>query len=215
VAIVRDGHELLSNVVSSQIDIHKEYGGVVPEIAARSHIEVILPVLHQAFEQAGLGWDNIDGIAVTYGAGLLGSLLVGTLTARTLALIHNKPLYAINHVEGHVYANFLTDTKLDGYSLPKQQPAFPMLALVVSGKHVDLSLFTDHFTYKRLGWTRDDAIGEAFDKVAKILGLEYPGGPSIAKIAKLGMPNAYYLPKAKLAEPYNFFSTSPKRSSPD
>ncbi len=209
-AVVENGDTLLSNVVATQIDIHKEYGGVVPEIAARSHIEAILPVIHQALQVAyptlriASAWDRIDGIAVTYGAGLLGSLLIGSLTARTIALLKDKPLYAVNHVEGHVYANFLTKTTLKGYSLPKTQPTFPLLALIVSGKHVDLVYFRNHFDYDRLGHTRDDAIGEAFDKVAKILGLEYPGGPSIAKAAQHGMPNAYYLPKAKLAEPYNF-----------
>ncbi len=203
-SVVEDGKRMLSNVVATQIDIHKEYGGVVPEIAARSHIEVILPVIHQSLDQAGCTWDDIDGIAVTYGAGLLGSLLIGTLTARTLALTKQKPLYAINHVEGHVYANFITETSLPDYVLPQSQPTFPLLALIVSGGHTQLVLFEDHFSYRLLGRTQDDAIGEAFDKVAKILGLEYPGGPSVARAAVSGDPSLYKLPKAQMSEKYNF-----------
>ncbi len=223
---------LLSNVVASSMDLHAQYGGVVPEIAARSHIESITPVINQALIEAFVPnaekgarikeqgaksksvyptpysllltsqsdlWDEIDGIAVTYGAGLGGSLLVGVLTARTLALIHKKPLYGINHVEGHTYANFLTSTALPGYILPKTQPAFPMLALIVSGGHTQLVLFRDHFDYVLLGQTRDDAIGEAFDKVAKILGLPYPGGPSVSEAAKEGSPLAFNFPKARLS----------------
>lgn len=203
-AVVEDGQHLLSNVVASSMDLHIQYGGVVPEIAARSHIEVILPVIQQALDEAGCGWDDIDGIAVTYGAGLGGCLLVGVLTARTLAITHDKPLYPINHVEGHVYANFLTSTALPGYTLPVQQPAFPMLAIIVSGGHSQLALFRNHFDYSLLGQTRDDAIGEAFDKVAKILGLPYPGGPSVGKKAQDGDPAAYHLPTAKLDDKYSF-----------
>ncbi len=196
---------MLSNVVSSQIDIHSVYGGVVPEIAARSHIEVINPVVDQALSDASLTWDDIDAVAVTYAPGLIGSLLVGTLAARTLALLKNKPLYPIHHVEAHVYANFITDQAngLD-LTLPSKQPAFPMLALIVSGKHSQLVLFRDHGDYELLGQTQDDAVGEAFDKVAKILGLPYPGGPSIAAAAKDGDPKAYALPKAKLQGAYDF-----------
>jgi N6-L-threonylcarbamoyladenine synthase len=186
------------------MDLHVQYGGVVPEIAARSHIEAILPVINEALEQAGCSWDDIDGIAVTNGAGLGGSLLIGVLTARTLAITHHKPLYAINHVMGHVYANFLTATTLPGYQMRSVQPEFPMLAIIVSGGHSQLALFRDHFDYSLLGQTQDDAIGEAFDKVAKILGLPYPGGPSVAQAAALGNPAAYKLPKAKMAEPYDF-----------
>ena len=204
-AIVEDGHLLLSNVVRTQIDIHKVYGGVVPEIAARSHIEVINPVIKQALTDANLTWDDIDGIAVTYAPGLSGSLLVGTLAARTLALQKNIPLYPIHHVEAHVYANFITD-QANGITLtlPSKQPDFPMLALIVSGGHSQLVLFKDHGDYELLGQTQDDAVGEAFDKVAKILGLPYPGGPSIAEAAKLGDPKAYQLPKSKLKGDYDF-----------
>lgn len=187
-AIVDDGRTLLCNVVQSQIDIHSAFGGVVPEVAARSHIEVILPVIEEAFSRAKTNWQEIDGIAVTYAPGLIGSLLIGTLTARTLALVKHKPLIPVHHVEGHVYANFLLD----------EAPAFPVLALIVSGGHSQLVLFNDHKDYTMLGQTQDDAVGEAFDKVAKIIGLPYPGGPSIARAAELGNPRAYDLPKAKL-----------------
>lgn len=202
-AIVEDGNRLLSNVVASSMDLHVKYGGVVPEIAARSHIEVILPVIQQALADAGCGWDNIDGIAVTYGAGLAGSLLIGVMTARTLAIAHEKPLYGINHVEAHVYANFLTETSLPGFKLPARQPHFPMLAIIVSGGHSQLVLFRGHFDYTVLGQTQDDAIGEAFDKVARMLGLPYPGGPSVAKAAEKGGPTKFKLPKAKMGK-YDF-----------
>lgn len=193
-AVVDNGCTLLSNVVQSQIDIHKAYGGVVPEVAARSHVEVVLPVIEEALHKAGTTWDDIDAIAVTYAPGLLGSLLIGTLTARTLALVKNKPLYPVHHVEGHVYANFLLDTP----------PAFPVLALIVSGGHSQLVLFRDHGDYDLLGQTQDDAVGEAFDKVAKIIGLPYPGGPSIANAAETGDPHVFKLPKAKLQGVYDF-----------
>jgi N6-L-threonylcarbamoyladenine synthase len=202
-AVVENGHVLLSNVVASSMDLHARYGGVVPEIAARSHIEAILPVIRQALDDAGYTWNDIDGIAVTYGAGLGGSLLIGVLTARTLAIAHQKPLYAINHVEAHIYANFLTETSLPGYKLRAQQPKFPLLAVIVSGGHSQLVLFRDHFDYNILGQTHDDAIGEAFDKVAKMLGLPYPGGPSVAKAAKKGNGQAFKLPKARM-EKYDF-----------
>jgi N6-L-threonylcarbamoyladenine synthase len=203
-AVVEDGKKLLSNVVATSMDLHAQYGGVVPEIAARSHIEAIMPVVRQALTDASCTWDDIDAIAVTYGAGLGGSLLVGVMTARTLAILHRKPLYAINHVEGHVYANFLTETSLDSYALPAQQPTFPLLALIVSGGHSQLALFQDHFDYKLLGQTQDDAIGEAFDKVAKVLGLPYPGGPSVGQKAKEGDAHAFRLPKARMAGKYDF-----------
>ena len=193
-AVVMDGRVLCSNVVNSQIDIHAVYGGVVPEVAARSHIEVINPVINQALTDAKLTWDDIDAIAVTYAPGLIGSLLVGTLAARTLAILKNKPLYPIHHVEAHVYANFLNE----------KAPEFPMLALIVSGGHCQLVLFRDHGDYELLGQTCDDAVGEAFDKVAKIIGLPYPGGPSIASAATSGNPLAYKLPKSKLSGIYDF-----------
>ena len=204
-AVVEDGHLLLSNVVRTQIDIHKVYGGVVPEVAARSHIEVINPVIDQALSDANLSWDDIDGIAVTYAPGLSGSLLVGTLAARTIAHQKNIPLYPIHHVEAHVYANFITSQANHlSLTLPKKQPTFPMLALIVSGGHSQLVLFRDHGDYELLGQTQDDAVGEAFDKVAKIIGLPYPGGPSVAEAALEGDPKKYPLPKAKMHGAYDF-----------
>lgn len=204
-AVVEDGRRVLSNVVNSQIDIHAEYGGVIPEIAARSHIEAVQPVIDRALSEANCQWSDIDAIAVTYAPGLIGSLLVGTLAARTLAILHDKPLYAIHHVEAHVYANFIVEqagsTTLE---LPKHQPDFPMLALIVSGGHSQLVLFRGHGDYELLGQTQDDAVGEAFDKVAKILGLPYPGGPSIAEAALSGDPMRYKLPKARLKGVYDF-----------
>lgn len=204
IAVVKDGNQLLSNVVASSLALHAQYGGVIPEIAARSHIEVIIPVIQQALADAGCAWDDIDAIAVTYGAGLLGSLLIGVLTARTLALIKKRPLYAVNHVEGHIYANFLTSTTLPGFQLPAQQPLFPMLGVIVSGGHSQLVLWQDHFSYELLGQTLDDAIGEAFDKVAKIIGLPYPGGINVANKALEGNPRAFSLPKARLEGKYDF-----------
>jgi N6-L-threonylcarbamoyladenine synthase len=201
-AVVEDGKRLLSNVVASSMNLHVKYGGVVPEIAARSHIEVVLPVIQQALADANCNWDDIDAIAVTYGAGLGGSLLIGVLTARTLAIVHEKPLYAVNHVLAHVYANFLTSTSLP-LAMRSLQPSFPMLAIIVSGGHSQLALFEGHFKYRLLGQTQDDAIGEAFDKVAKILGLPYPGGPSVAKAAENGNAYKYHLPKAKVGK-YDF-----------
>jgi N6-L-threonylcarbamoyladenine synthase len=193
-AVVENGKKLLSNAVASSLDLHIPFGGVVPEIAARSHIEVILPVIEQALDEAKTDWDQIDTIAVTQGPGLLGSLLVGVLTARTLAIAKKKPQYAINHVEAHVYAAFLED----------KQPQFPLLALIVSGGHTQLVLFRNHFDYKVLGRTNDDAVGEAFDKVAKILGLPYPGGPSVSEAAKKGNPESIKLPMAKTENKYDF-----------
>lgn len=204
-SIVEDGERLLSNVVNSQIDIHAEYGGVIPEIAARSHLEVVNPVIKKALSDANCTWDDIDAIAVTYAPGLIGSLLIGTLAARTLAIIHNKLLFKIHHVEAHVYANFI-NKQSDNLSLtlPKQQPLFPMLSLIVSGGHSQLVLFKNHGDYQLIGQTQDDAVGEAFDKVAKIIGLPYPGGPAIAKAAELGDPHAFHLPIAKLSGEYDF-----------
>lgn len=191
-AVVRDGVEILSNVVVSQIDIFAEYGGVIPEVAARSHLEVVLPVIDKALADAKCSWDDIDAIAVTHAPGLLGSLLVGTLTARTLAILHDKPLYAVHHLKSHVYANWLnTDGRL---------PQFPLLALVVSGGHTQILYMRGHNQFEIIGTTRDDAVGECFDKVAKVLGLPYPGGPSIDKAALSGNPDKYVLPHPKIPE---------------
>lgn len=216
-AIVVDGRQMLTNIVASSMDLHAQYGGVVPEIAARSHIESIMPVIQQALDEAfpapmdannlesrSQQWNQIDAIAVTYGAGLGGSLLIGVLTARTLAIAYNKPLYAVNHVEGHLYANFLIETTLPNYRLPATQPEFPMLGLIVSGGHSQLVIFRSHFDYSLLGQTHDDAIGEAFDKVAKIIGLPYPGGPSVSQKALGGDPQVFEFPKAKMSSKYDF-----------
>jgi len=203
-AVVENGDKLLSNVVASSMDIHAQFGGVVPEIAARSHIEAINPVIEQALKEANCTWADIDAIAVTYGAGLGTCLLIGVLAARTLAILHNKPLYACNHLEGHVYANFLTSTSLPNYKMPSKRPSFPLLALIVSGKHTQLVMSKDHFEYKVLERTHDDAIGEAYDKVARLLGLPYPGGPSIEKAGVHGDATAYAFPKAKMPETYAF-----------
>lgn len=203
-SVVDDGQVLLSNVIASSIDLHKEFGGVVPEIAARSHIESMMPVIKESLEVAKTNWEGIDAIAVTQGPGLGGSLLVGVMTARTLAITKNKPLYAINHVAAHPFATFLTETTLPDYKLPSQTLRFPMLALIVSGGHSQLVLYEHAGQYKVLGRTQDDAVGEAFDKVAKILGLPYPGGPSVGEAATDGDPEAYALPKARLQGKYDF-----------
>jgi N6-L-threonylcarbamoyladenine synthase len=206
-AVVADGRTLLSNVVFSSIDKHVAYGGVVPEIAARSHIEAMTPVVSQALSDAGCSWGDIDGIAVTYGAGLGGSLLIGVITARTLAIAKQLPLYACNHVEGHIYANFITSgdsPAVNDYAMPEKQPEFPMLGIIVSGGHTQLVLWENHFDYQLLGQTRDDAVGEAFDKVAKIIGLPYPGGPSLSKKALEGNPKAYTFPKSRMSHKYDY-----------
>lgn len=188
-AVVRDGKDILANVISSQIDIHAQYGGVVPEVAARSHIEVIIPVIEQALAEAKLTWDDIDVIATTRGPGLIGSLLIGTLTARTIAAIKNIPIIGVNHIIAHAFAAFLTDN----------QPDFPILALTVSGGHSALTMYNESLERTLIGETRDDAAGEAFDKVAKLLGLPYPGGPAIDKAAQGGDENKYKFPVARLS----------------
>lgn len=189
-AVVENGTVILSNVVVSQIDIFAEYGGVIPEVAARSHLEAIIPVINKALDDASCTWEDIDAIAVTHAPGLLGSLLIGTLTARILAILHNKPLYAVHHLKSHVYANWLRD---DSFA-----PEFPLLALVISGGHTQILYMRGHNQFEIVGTTHDDAVGECFDKIAKILGLPYPGGPSISKAALKGNPNKYRLPHPKV-----------------
>ena len=193
-AVVRDGREILSNVVVSQIDIFAEYGGVIPEVAARNHLEVIMPVIKKALTDAKCTWEEIDAIAVAYAPGLLGSLLIGTLAARTLAILHNKPLYAVHHLKSHVYANWLGSTDEQNVA----HPSFPILALVVSGGHTQILYMKAHNQFEIIGTTHDDAVGECFDKVAKILGLPYPGGPAIARAAKNGDADKYKLPHPKV-----------------
>ena len=187
-AVVKDGSQILSNVIVSQIDIHAAYGGVIPEVAARSHIEAIEPVIKQALSDANLSIKDIDAIAVTHTPGLVGSLLIGTLAARTIAVINNIPFYPTHHLKSHIYANWLS-----GY-----QPDFPLLAAVISGGHTQIIYMERHDDFEIIGTTRDDAIGECFDKIAKILGLPYPGGPSIAKAAANGNPDKYKLPIPKV-----------------
>lgn len=236
--------QILSNVVVSQIDVFAAYGGVIPEVAARSHLEAILPVIHKALNDAHCTKDDIDYLAVTYAPGLLGSLLIGTLTARTLAILWHKPLYAVHHLKSHIYANWLQDNN-HGEQPQKQvkqgqkgsehsfarhpepgkartstensvatdfsdavqektalslsaTPEFPLLSLVISGGHTQIIYMPAHNQFEIIGTTRDDAVGECFDKIAKILGLPYPGGPSIATCAEQGDPNKYSLPHPKI-----------------
>lgn len=196
-AVVENGCRILSNVVVSQIDIFAEYGGVIPEVAARSHLEAILPVIHKSLKDARLDQSEIDAIAVTHTPGLMGSLMVGTLTARMLAILWQKPLYAVHHLKSHIYANWL-DAGDGAAMLNSDLPKFPLLALVISGGHTQIIYMPSHNHFEIIGTTRDDAVGECFDKVAKILGLPYPGGPAIADCAKNGDPARYYLPHPRV-----------------
>lgn len=198
-AIVQDGEKILANVVASQIDIHAQYGGVFPEIASREHVIKIIPVIQDAMKTANVTWRDLSAIAVTHGPGLAGSLLVGVNTAKSLALANDLPLIGINHLEGHIYACWLEQTK---NALP--QNPFPLIALLVSGGHSELVLMRDHGIYQQLGCTLDDAAGEAFDKVARLLGLSYPGGPAIQKAAEQGNADAFKLPRAWLKGTYDF-----------
>ncbi|HVB60552.1 MAG TPA: tRNA (adenosine(37)-N6)-threonylcarbamoyltransferase complex transferase subunit TsaD [Ktedonobacteraceae bacterium] len=225
-AIVQDGRYLRSNVVASQIEIHNRYGGVVPEVASRQQLLTIIPTLETALEQAGCGWSDIDAIAATYGPGLAGSLLVGLTVGKALALARNLPFIGINHLEAHIYANWL---RKDETAPPDNAPAaadwayqdgdpiFPLICLVISGAHSELALLRDHGQYELLGRTRDDAAGEAFDKVSRILGLGYPGGPAIQQAAQRAEEallqqkkpvtlarSAYRLPRAWLRGTYDF-----------
>jgi N6-L-threonylcarbamoyladenine synthase len=194
-AIVRDGRFVLSNVIASQAEMHAETGGVVPEVAAREHILKILPVIEEALKKAKKDWDDIDAIAVTKGPGLISSLIIGTETASVISHIKDKPLIPVHHVIGHIYANFLSGKDDDA---EVAEPEFPLLVLTVSGGHNELILIKDHNDMTILGETRDDAAGEAFDKVARILDLGYPGGPVIAKAAEKGNPEAFKLPRSFL-----------------
>lgn len=197
-AVVVDGREVRSNIISSQVDVHKKFGGVVPEVASRKHLEMINAVIQEALDEAGVGFGELDAVAVTYGPGLVGALLVGVAAAKALAYALDIPLLGVNHLEGHVYANFL-----DNPDLP-----FPLLCLVVSGGHTDLVLVNRHGDYRVVGRTRDDAAGEAFDKVARVLELGYPGGPAIDRTARGGDPAAVDLPRAYLEEGSLDFSFS-------
>ncbi len=182
VAVVEDGSRTLSNLISSQVDIHARYGGVVPEVASRQHLLAMLPLLKHSLSEASIGWEQIDAVAVTNGPGLAGSLLVGVNAAKAVSFARSLPLVAVNHLEGHIYANWLDKA-------PSDLPQFPVICLIVSGGHSDIVLMKDHGDYLLLGRTRDDAAGEAFDKAARILGLGYPGGPAIDKAARQGSSN--------------------------
>ncbi|MFN2140384.1 MAG: tRNA (adenosine(37)-N6)-threonylcarbamoyltransferase complex transferase subunit TsaD [Candidatus Promineifilaceae bacterium] len=197
-AVVDNGRTILSNVIASQVDLHAQYGGVFPEVASRKHIEMIYPVVDQAMREAFIGFDDLDCIAVTRGPGLVGSLLVGVNMAKGLALARNKPLLGINHIEGHISSLWLTEYADD--------IQFPVVTLVVSGGHTDLFLVLDHGRYQYLGGTMDDAAGEAFDKVGRLLGLPFPGGPAIDAASENGNPTAYRFPRAVMQPEhgYNF-----------
>lgn len=192
VSIVKNGTEELATVISSQIDIHKDFGGVVPEIASRHHVKNITMVLEECLEKANMTMEQIDAIAITYGPGLIGSLLIGLEAAKTLAWLYQKPLIPVHHIAGHIYANSLV-----------RPLKFPLLALVVSGGHTELIEMTDHYKFKKLGGTLDDAIGECYDKVARVMNLEYPGGPKLDKLSKEGKPT-YKLPIPLHDDSYNF-----------
>ncbi|MGP4042606.1 tRNA (adenosine(37)-N6)-threonylcarbamoyltransferase complex transferase subunit TsaD [Gracilibacillus sp. D59] len=200
-AIIKDGREIVSNVVASQIESHKRFGGVVPEIASRHHVEQITIVLEETFEKAGLTMNDIDAVAVTEGPGLVGALLVGVNAAKGLAYAHQKPLVGVHHIAGHIYANRL-----------EKEFAFPLLALVVSGGHTELILMKEHGDFEIIGETRDDAAGEAYDKVARTLQLPYPGGPKIDQLAQQG-ETAIDFPRAWLEEDSFDFSFSGLKSS--
>ncbi|MBE6157523.1 MAG: tRNA (adenosine(37)-N6)-threonylcarbamoyltransferase complex transferase subunit TsaD [Firmicutes bacterium] len=191
-SIVKNGREEIATVISSQIDIHKDFGGVVPEIASRNHVKNVTLVLEECLDKANMTMDDIDAIAITYGPGLIGSLLIGLEAAKTLAFIHNKPLIPVHHIAGHIYANSLV-----------KELTFPLLAVVVSGGHTELIEMKDHYDFNKLGGTLDDAIGECYDKVARVINLEYPGGPKLDKLAHIGKPT-YRLPIPLKDDSYNF-----------
>lgn len=192
VSIVKNGTEEIATVIASQIDIHKDFGGVVPEIASRQHVKNVTMVLEECMEKANMTMEDIDAIAITYGPGLIGSLLIGLETAKTLSFVHNKPLIPVHHIAGHIYANSLV-----------KEMKFPLLAVVVSGGHTELIEMKKHYNFNKLGGTLDDAIGECYDKVARVIGLEYPGGPKIDKLAKEGK-DTYKLPVPLQDDSYNF-----------
>ncbi|MFR0967665.1 MAG: tRNA (adenosine(37)-N6)-threonylcarbamoyltransferase complex transferase subunit TsaD [Phocaeicola dorei] len=202
-AVVKNGREVMSNIISSQIELHKLYGGVVPEIASRKHIEKINPVIREALAEAGMKLEDMDAIGVTYGPGLVGALLVGVAAAKAISYAKNIPLVGVHHIEGHISANYIENKDLEP----------PFLGMVVSGGHTHLVMVKDYGKYEILGKTRDDAAGEAFDKVARAIGLGYPGGPKIDKLAKEGNPQAIAFPRAHVADAPLDFSFSGLKSS--
>jgi N6-L-threonylcarbamoyladenine synthase len=201
VAVVVGGRRIVANQVATQIALHAETGGIVPEVAARQQLRWMIPTLRAALDEAGIGWGELDAVAVTYGPGLIGSLLVGVNVARALTAATGLPLVGVNHIEGHIYANWLTDSPFDE-PLPAEPP-FPLLCLVVSGGHTQLVLMEDHGRYQLLGQTADDAAGEAFDKVGRLLGLPYPGGPAISAAAEGARPTLRF-PRARTDGRYDF-----------
>ena len=199
-AVVENGRVIESSVIASQVDLHAQFGGVYPELASREHVKAVYATVNEALQQAHMGITDLDGIAVTRGPGLAGSLVVGVNLAKGLALAADLPIVGVNHLEGHLYSAWLYAAG----SNPTPEPKFPLVALLVSGGHTELVLMRDHLQYQMLGGTSDDAAGEAFDKVARLLELPYPGGPSIQKSAMEGNPRAFNFPKARLSEPWNF-----------
>ncbi|KKQ71474.1 MAG: glycoprotease family metalloendopeptidase, O-sialoglycoprotein endopeptidase [Candidatus Peregrinibacteria bacterium GW2011_GWC2_39_14] len=215
-AVVENGTRVLSNVIFSQIKLHAKTGGVVPEVAAREHVVKIIPVLKSALDKAKLSMDEIDAIAVTARPGLLSSLLIGTTTANTLGLFSGKPVIPVQHIEGHIYSNWLDGdggNSMGTEAIQKNAPKFPILILTVSGGHNEIFLMRDHMKFELIGETVDDAAGEAFDKVARLLGLPYPGGPSIMKAAETGNKNAFKFPRAMMKDKTFNFSFSGIKTS--
>ena len=200
IALIEGERRILSNVVASQVAIHAPSGGIVPEVAARAHLRWIVPVLDEALADAGVRVEDVDAVAVTHGPGLAGSLLVGINFAKTLAWVHDKPLVGVNHLEGHLYAAWL----LDPGEGEREEPVFPLVALIVSGGHTFLVEMRDHLTYRLLGQTVDDAAGEAFDKVGRLLGLPYPGGPAVSRAADAAVRHDAAFPRAWLGDSYDF-----------
>ena len=206
-AVVADGRTIHSNVVASQIELHRRYGGVFPEVASRQHVLAITTVIEDAIQQAGVSWDELDAVAVTEGPGLAGSLLVGVNAAKGLAFSRGLPLVGVNHLEGHIYSNWLATEVEAGERKQPDAAGFPVLVLIVSGGHTELVLMEGHGQFRRLGGTLDDAAGEAFDKAARLLGLPYPGGPVVQRAAEGGDPTRFDLPRAVMNNPdhrYNF-----------
>jgi len=199
-AVVENGRVIESSVIASQVDLHAQFGGVYPELASREHVKAAYATVNEALQQAHMGLSDLDGIAVTRGPGLAGSLVVGVNLAKGLALSTDLPVIGVNHLEGHLYSAWLYQAG----SKPSPEPKLPVMALLVSGGHTELILMRDHLQYELLGGTSDDAAGEAFDKIARLLELPYPGGPSIQKAAMQGNPRAFNFPKARLSEPWDF-----------
>ena len=203
-AVVSDGVHIRSNIVASQADLHARYGGVVPEVASRRHIELMLPVIAEALSSAGMGYSSIDGLAVTNRPGLLGALLVGVSAAKALAYSIDRPLVGVHHLEGHIYSTFL--------AAPDLAHNLPILVLIVSGGHTQIMCMDSHGAYRMLGRTRDDAAGEAFDKGARLLGLAYPGGPNLAKLAETGDPTRVPVPRSMMGDSLEFSFSGVKTS---